>query len=74
MEPQNMTKHQHAPPHLSNFAPMMEDEVNKVIMSMKTKHCKVDTLPTSLLKLLVPSYLPVIAEIVHISLETRPVL
>ena len=52
---------------LSKFAPVMEDEVNRVIM--KTKHCELDAIPTSLLKLLLPSCIPIITKIVNISQE-----
>jgi hypothetical protein len=56
------------PSILSNFEPVTEDEVRKIIMSNKTKSCSQDPIPTSLLKECVSSLLPVITKIVNLSM------
>ena len=57
-------------PILQKFAPMSEKEVKEIIMSMKTKCCELDALPTSLLKRMIDVCLPSITKIVNLSLET----
>ena len=52
---------------------MMEDEVNKVIMSVKTKHCELNAIPTSLLKVLLPSCLCIITKSSQYISRTGPV-
>ena len=54
---------------LRKFAPMSEKEVKEIIMAMKTKFCKLDALPTSLLKRMIDVCLPFITKIVNLSLE-----
>ena len=53
---------------LAGFRPFNQTEVKKIILSMKTKSCKLDTLPTKLLKECIDSILPTITNIINISL------
>ena len=55
-------------PKLSRQAPMTEIEVLKIITSLKTKSCKMDAIPTDILKKLTPVVLPLIVKIVKLSL------
>ena len=55
-------------PKLSRLAPMMEKEVSKIIASLKTKSCKMDAIPTDILKKLTPVVLPLIVKIINLSL------
>ena len=56
-------------PRLAEFRSFDEMEVKKIILSMKTKSCKLDVLPTKLLKECVDSILPTITNLVNISLR-----
>ena len=56
-------------PILQKFAPMSEKEVKEIIMSMKSRCCELDALPTSLLKRMIDVCLPSIMKIVNLSLE-----
>ena len=47
---------------------MSEDEVFKVINSLKSKSCELDVIPADIFKLLLPTILPLITNIVNISL------
>ena len=47
---------------------MTEKEVLKIITSLKTKSCKMDAIPTDILKKLTPVVLPLIIKIVNLSL------
>ena len=51
-----------------NFTNLMEDEVEKIIMSMPTKSCKLDVLPTKVLKGIVTPMLPLLTKIINLSL------
>ena len=53
---------------LFRFAPLTEDEVRKEIFNMNTKSCKLDPIPTNLLKQLLPECLSKIIQLVNISL------
>ena len=53
---------------LSRLVPLAEKEVEKSINSLKTKSCKIDTIPTDILKQLAPVILPLITKIVNLSL------
>ena len=55
-------------PKLKEFAPMSEDGVFKVINSLKSKSCELDIIPTDIFKLLLPTILPLITNIVNASL------
>ena len=55
-------------PLFKRFAPLAEDEVEKEIFNMTTKTCKLDPIPTNLLKQLLPKCLSTITQIVHMSL------
>ena len=55
-------------PKLKEFAPMLEDGVFKVINSLKSKSCELDIIPTDIFKLLLPTILPLITNIVNTSL------
>ena len=59
---------QHTVPIMSRLVPMTENEVGKVINSLKTKSCKMDIIPTGILKQLTPVILPLITKIVNLSL------
>ena len=55
-------------PQLVSFAPMTEHQVLKAINSLKSKSCELDTIPTHILKQMMPMVLPLITKIVNISL------
>ena len=54
---------------LAEFRPFDQTEVRKIIFSMKTKSCQLDTLPTKLLKECIDSILQTITNLVNISLQ-----
>ena len=54
---------------LGEFKPLSEDEVSKVIMSMASKSCEIDPVPTSLLKEILPQIIKPITKIINTSLE-----
>ena len=56
-------------PKLCQFTPMTESEVKTIIMSMKSKSCEIDPIPTHILKQLLPSVIPIITKIVNLSLS-----
>ena len=56
------------PPKLQEFRPMEDKDVHKVIMSLKTKTCELDPVPTTIFKMLLPEILPLITKIVNLSL------
>ena len=58
----------HNMPKFTSFHPLTESEVHTVIMGMKNKHCKLDIIPTSILKHILEVCLPVITQIVNLSL------
>ena len=51
-------------PELSKFAPMMQTEVSAMVTEMKSKHCKLDPIPTTILKLMLPTCVPVLRNII----------
>ena len=53
---------------LAEFRPFDKMEVKKIILSMKTKSCELDALPTKLLKDCLDDILPTIINLVNISL------
>ena len=55
-------------PKLIRFAPMIESEVLKFITSLKSKSCELDIIPTNILKLIMPTIIPIITKIVNVSL------
>ena len=55
-------------PELCQFAPMTESEVKTIIMTMKSKSCEIDPIPTCIFKQLLPSVLPTVTKIVNLSL------
>ena len=59
---------QKAIPKLSRLVPMMEKEVLRVITSLKTKLCEMDSIPTHILKKVTPAVLPLKVKIVNLSL------
>ena len=61
------TAEQQAVPRLTRLEPMTEKEVHKVIVSLKTKFCKLDTMPTDVLKKMMPVILPLITKIINLS-------
>ena len=62
------TAQQEPVPRLSRLAPMTESEVHRVINSLKTKSCELDTIPTDILKKMLPTILLLITKIVNLSL------
>ena len=54
---------------LGEFEPLMEDEVTKVIMSMASKLCEINPVPTNLLKEILPQVIKPITKIINTSLE-----
>ena len=56
-------------PKLMEFNKPTQDKVKDIVMSMSTKSCELDCMPTSLLKEILPSILPVITKIISLSLE-----
>ena len=55
-------------PKLVKFSPMIQNEIRSTIMSMKSKQCELDPIPTAMLKALLPVCLEQITQIVNISL------
>ena len=56
-------------PTLGELEPLIEDEVTKVIMSMASKSCEIDPVPTNLLKEILPKVIKPITKIINTSLE-----
>ena len=56
-------------PTLGEFKRHVEDEVTKVIMSMASKSCEIDPVPTNLLKEILPQVIKPITKIINTSLE-----
>ena len=56
-------------PKLCQFAPMPKSEVKAIIMTMKSKSCETDPIPTHIFKQLLPSILPTVTKIVNLSLS-----
>ena len=61
-------------PCLVHFAPMTEKQVSVVIASLKSKSCELDTIPTTILKKMLPDVIPLITKIVNFSLTDRMLL
>ena len=59
---------QHDTPKFASFHPLTEMEVCTVIMNMKNKHCELDIILTSTLKQILDACLPMITQIVNLSL------
>ena len=55
-------------PKLQEFKVLEENDVHQVIMSLKTKTCELDPVPTTIFKMLLPKILPLITKIVNLSL------
>ena len=55
-------------PELKRFVPLTENQVSKVIASLKSKSCKLDAIPTVILKKMLPKVFTLITKIVNISL------
>ena len=55
-------------PLLRKFAPMMEKQISLIIKQMKSKTCKLDDIPTKILKKILPVVCPLITKIVNTSL------
>ena len=55
-------------PQLKQFSPLKMEEVQKEIMSVKKKSCELNTIPTNLLKEILPSCTEAITHIVNTSL------
>ena len=57
-------------PVMDKFLPISQEEITKTIFSMETKHCELDSIPTSVLKKLVPYIIAEITHVVNVSLST----
>lgn len=55
---------------LDKFKTYSKDEIRKIISCMSTKHCELDPIPTWLLKECLDELLPLITDIVNLSLQT----
>ena len=55
-------------PELRHFAPLTEKQVSDVITCLKSKSCELDTILTSILKLMQPKVTPLITKIANQSL------
>jgi len=51
------------------FTELRSEEIRKIIMSMKTKSCELDCLPTFLLKAVIPKVEHIITDIINTSLQ-----
>ena len=58
-----------SPPCLEILTPTTTAEVRKIIMNSKATTCKLDPIPTSLLKILIDVLLPILTIIVNLSFE-----
>ena len=58
-------------PQLKQFSPLKMEAVQNETMSMKNKSCEVDTIPTNLLKEILPSNIETITHIANTSLTKR---
>ena len=54
---------------LKNFQPFKNEDIRKIITKMATKHCKLDPLPTWMVKECLNEFLPIITKIVNTSLQ-----
>ena len=63
---QDITQTHKDVPHLISFAAMMEDQVLNAINSLKSKSSKLNTIPTHILKQMMPRVLTLITKIVNI--------
>ena len=57
---------------LAKFTPVTHDDVEKCIKGAATKSCVLDVLPTWLLKENMSVFIPVIAQIINMSLSSGP--
>ena len=57
-------------PKFVSFCPLTETKVCTVIMNMKNKHCELDIIPTSTLKQILETCIPILTQIVNLSLTT----
>ena len=55
-------------PKLQEFKALEENDVHRVILSLRTKTCKLDPVPTTIFKMLLPKILTLITKIVNLSL------
>ncbi len=53
---------------LRNFNLLTEENVRKLLMKSSNKHCELDPIPTTLLKLCIEDLLPLITKIINLSL------
>ena len=56
--------------YFTKFRKLAEDEVRKLIMPSKSTTCKLDPIPTSLLKEHISILLPIITKMINLSLQT----
>ena len=56
-------------PIFRSFSPLTNTEVTSIIMSLKSKSCELDSIPTSVLKEILPSCINTITKLVNLSLS-----
>ena len=56
------------PPKLQGFTSLKDEDMHKVIMSLRTNTCELDPIPTAIFNMLLPAILPLITKIVNLSL------
>jgi hypothetical protein len=59
-----------SPPPLNTLTSVSEEELSNVILSGNSKSCRLDPLPTTILKSVLPVVLPILVKIVNTSLST----
>ena len=59
-----------SPPPFSNFSPLTEETVRKLINSSAKKSCTLDPMPTSLVMDCIDVLLPIITKMINLSLES----
>ena len=62
--------HQHLGPDLSSFEPVTIEEVRKLLSTMPSKSSPLDILPRQLLKSCAHVFMPAIARLANLSLQT----
>ncbi len=65
-KPNEIRKYQY---ELNDFRPLTEEEVRKLITNSGNKYCELDPMPTSLLKDSIDDVLPLITQIINLSLS-----
>ena len=56
-------------PILAEFTEVTQDEVQKIVMNLATKNCELEPFPTTILKEVLPTLLPLVTTIMNTSLK-----